>query len=53
VFSGMLLQKCLDQGPDKWHASKISRGDLQTTFLFKGFEEVCHRAWLVLADCMS
>lgn len=48
MLYGVLLQKCLDQGPDMWHASKISRGDLQTTFLFKGFEEVCHPACLVV-----
>ena len=53
VFCGTLLQKCLDQGPDTWHASKISRGDLQTTFLFKGFEEVCHPACLVFAHYTS
>lgn len=27
-------------GPDSWQAPVIPRGDLQTTFVFKGYDEV-------------
>ncbi|GAB4820286.1 hypothetical protein N2152v2_007332 [Parachlorella kessleri] len=35
-----LLQGCLDEQPEGWSATRIPRGDLQATFLFKGFDEV-------------
>lgn len=37
-----MLQACHDIGsaPEDWRAPCIPRGDLQTTFLFKGFDEV-------------
>jgi len=33
-------QRCLDEEPGSWSSRRIPRGDLQATFLFKGFEEV-------------
>ena len=34
------MQEGAGQGPDwSWGACQIPRGDLQTTFLFKGFDE--------------
>ena len=34
------MQEGAGQGPSwSWGASQIPRGDLQTTFLFKGFDE--------------
>ena len=37
-----IVQTCHDVGehPDAWRAPVIPRGDLQATFVFKGFDEV-------------
>ena len=36
------MQGCHEAGagPDDWRAPAIARGDLQATFLFKGYDEV-------------
>ena len=36
------MQGCHEPGagPGAWHAPAIPRGDLQATFLFKGYDEV-------------
>ena len=38
----LLAQACHDveEGPGAWRAPAIPRGDLQATFVFKGFDEV-------------
>lgn len=33
-------QDCYDPVTGKWKAPQIPRGDLQTTFVFKGFDDV-------------
>jgi hypothetical protein len=34
------MQKCYDPTSNSWAAPHIPRGDLQTTFVFKGFDDV-------------